>query len=65
MVFREDDSRVRTAHNLAMVGQGSSGWALNGLKQEKSARLGVAHQLLKAAWDQKYRVKWMALMFEG
>lgn len=56
MAFREDESRVRTGNapqNLAMMRH----FALNLLKQEKTAKIGIHAKRLKAGWDQKYRLK--------
>lgn len=56
MAFREDESRVRTGnapHNLALVRH----IALNLLKQENTAQIGIHAKRLKAAWDEKYRLK--------
>lgn len=39
--------------------------ALNVLKQEKTAKLGVAHKRLKAAWDLSYRVKLGEVLLQG
>jgi len=56
VAFREDDCRVRTgnaAENLGIVRQ----IALNLLKQEKSAKVGVATKRLMAGWDEDYLAK--------
>jgi predicted transposase YbfD/YdcC len=56
VAFREDDSRVRTGHateNLGIVRQ----IALNLLKQETSAKVGVATKRLMAGWDHAYLAK--------
>ncbi len=53
VVFREDDSRVRVGHaveNLALVRR----LALQLLKQERSAKVGVKAKRLKAGWDEHY-----------
>ena len=54
--FREDQCRVRKDHgpeNLAILRH----IAINLLKQEKSAKLGVANKRLKAGWDEGYLLK--------
>lgn len=54
--FREDDSRVRKGHapaNLATIRH----IALNLLKQEKTAKVGIANKRLKAGWDEAYMLK--------
>jgi predicted transposase YbfD/YdcC len=56
IAFREDDSRVRkgnAAQNFAVLRH----IALNLLKQENSARLGIKNKRLKAAWDEDYLLK--------
>jgi len=53
VAFREDACRVRTGHadeNLGIVRQ----IALNLLKNEKSAKVGVATKRLMAGWDEHY-----------
>ena len=53
VAFREDESRVRKNHgpeNLAMLRH----IALNLLKHEKTAKLGVKNKRLKAGWDNSY-----------
>jgi predicted transposase YbfD/YdcC len=50
LAFREDESRVRAGHaaeNLAVLRQ----IALNLLRQERSAKVGVATKRLMAGWD--------------
>ena len=54
--FREDDCRVRKDHapeNLAVIRQ----IALNLLKQEKSAKVGIQTKRLMAGWDHSYLAK--------
>jgi len=54
--FREDESRVRKDHapeNMAVLRH----IALNLLKQEHSAKIGIKAKRLKAAWDQDYLLK--------
>jgi len=56
VAFREDDCRIRTGHaaeNLGIMRQ----IALNLLKQEKSAKVGVATKRLMAGWDEAYLAK--------
>jgi predicted transposase YbfD/YdcC len=56
VVFGEDNSRVRVgnaAENLAVLRR----LALNLLKTEKTAKLGVRAKRLKAAWDNNYLLK--------
>ena len=59
LAFREDESRVRVGHaaeNLAVLRH----LALNLLRQERTAKLGVKAKRLKAAWDQASLLKVLA-----
>jgi predicted transposase YbfD/YdcC len=53
IAFREDDSRIRKGHgaqNFAILRH----LALNALKQETTAKVGVKNKRLKAGWDERY-----------
>ena len=59
IAFREDDSRIRTAHapeNFAVLRR----IALNRLAREKTARIGIKAKRLKAAWSEHYLLKVLA-----
>ena len=54
MAFREDESRVRrAAQNLAVLRR----LALNLLRQDRTAKIGVKGKRLKAGWDEAYLLK--------
>lgn len=56
IAFREDESRLRTGNgpqNFAVLRH----IALNALKQERTAKLGVKNKRLKAGWDEAYLLK--------
>ena len=59
VAFREDDCRVRkdnAAENFAVIRQ----IALNLLKQEKTAKVGIQTKRLMAGWDNRYLGKVLA-----
>jgi predicted transposase YbfD/YdcC len=59
LAFREDESRVRVGHaaeNLAVLRH----IALNLLRRERSATVGIETKRLKAAWDETYLLKVLA-----
>jgi predicted transposase YbfD/YdcC len=59
IAFREDESRVRQGHadqNLALLRR----FALNLLRQETTAKMGVKAKRLKAGWDDAYLLKILA-----
>lgn len=56
LAFREDESRVRKDHgpeNMAVLRH----IALNLLKQENTAKVGIKNKRLQAAWDDDYLLK--------
>ena len=62
VAFREDSCRIRKdngGENFAIVRR----IALNLLKAETSAKLGVANKRLKAAWDNDYLTTVLATLF--
>jgi predicted transposase YbfD/YdcC len=59
IAFREDESRARagaSAANLIVLRH----IALNLLKQERTAKVGIKNKRLKAAWDERYLLKVLA-----
>jgi predicted transposase YbfD/YdcC len=62
IAFREDECRVRKDHsaqNLAILRH----IALNLLKQEKTAKIGVKSKRLRAGWDEQYLLRVLAGLF--
>lgn len=60
VAFREDESRIRKDHapqNMALLRQ----LALNLLKQEKTAKVGIAAKRKMAGWDNTYLLKVVCL----
>jgi predicted transposase YbfD/YdcC len=56
IAFREDESRIRKgngAQNFAVLRH----IALNALKQEPTAKVGIKNKRLKAGWDERYLLK--------
>jgi predicted transposase YbfD/YdcC len=56
VAFREDDCRVRKGHapeNFVLLRH----IAVNAIKQERTAKLGVKNKRLKAGWDDSYLAK--------
>src|SRR5436190_1593058 len=63
IAYREDDSRVRTGHadhNLAVLRH----IALNLLRQEETAEVGIKTKRLNAGWDNEYLLKVIGLQDE-
>jgi predicted transposase YbfD/YdcC len=59
IAFREDESRARSgasAENLVVLRH----MAVNLLKQERSAKVGIRNKRLKAGWDERYLLKVIA-----
>jgi hypothetical protein len=62
IAFREDECRVRKEHgaqNLATLRH----IAVNLLKQEKTAKIGVKNKRLRAGWDEGYLFKVLSGLF--
>lgn len=62
IAFREDESRVRKDHgaqNLATLRH----IALNLLKQENTAKIGIKNKRLRAGWDERYLLRVLAGLF--
>jgi len=62
IAFREDESRVRKDHgaqNLATLRH----IALNLLKQESTAKIGIKNKRLKAGWSEQYLLRVLAGLF--
>ena len=53
VAFDEDRCGVRTGQNLAVARH----WALNLLKQERTAKVGIKAKRKKAGWDYPYLLK--------
>jgi len=59
IAFREDESRARSrasAANLVVLRH----IAVNLLKQEQTAKIGIKNERLKADWDEQYLLKVIA-----
>ncbi len=59
IAFREDESRARagaSAANLVVLRH----IAVNLLKKERTAKVGIKNKRLKAAWDERYLLKVLA-----
>ena len=62
IAFREDECRLRKdhgAHNFAILRH----IALNCLKQERSAKVGVKNKRLRAGWDNDYLLSVLSTLF--
>jgi len=63
IAFREDESHIRkdySAQNFAILRH----IALNLLKQEKTAKVGIQTKRLRAGWDEAYRLKVLSGLFK-
>ena len=56
IAFREDESRIRKGNGPELFAI-LRHMALNLLKQEKTAKIGVHGKRLKAAWDNQYLLR--------
>jgi predicted transposase YbfD/YdcC len=64
MAFREDECRVRKGHgaeNLARLRH----FALNLLKQDKTAKIGVKNKRLRAGWDHDYLLRLLNIDYQS
>ena len=64
MAFREDECRVRQgygAENLARLRH----IALNLLKQDKTAKVGIKNKRLKAGWDMDYLMHLLSIEYQS
>lgn len=64
VAFREDNQTARAGHiaeNLSLIRR----MALNYLKQEKTAKIGVANKRLKAAYDRSYLLRVFGVKFSS
>jgi len=62
VAFREDAQKARAGHiteNLSLIRR----IALNYLKNEKTAKMGVANKWLKAAYDSRYLLKALGVKY--
>lgn len=62
VAFREDENRVGKDHGAQNVAT-LRHIALNLLKQEKTARIGIKNKRLKAGWSEAYLLRVLAGLF--